>query len=381
MLGSDDFDNLTAWFVDGGLFEKILGKWELDNSRAWRTGTTPQTRKKVAVDLRNDSDSAKKISTMILQIVTSCGEKYQIDEWQYIISYNRPLPEWNVNEDKWKVKSNEEKKIDAHLHFVSEVNDYLNLITVCGVGTREACDYIILCIWQQDNGDFRFNHTKWKAFVDKIKKEQDYNALKADLDNKQRQAELQKARESALSEKRQQLQQKLKEMENFTLEDLIAHCTDDLGSIEYFQDDDVYNIFNIMNEFKIKASKILESPPDIASNLSFLQLMSATYRKTIPVDQLRISQADEDPRVELARSIITLVHDALKKQKKQLEEQIDAQSHETAPAPQPAQPDATPTPATTWWDKLRFWEKKLSHDNYHSQCRVACLLQQLDECK
>lgn len=381
MLGSDDFDNLAAWFVDGGLFGEMLRKWELDDSRAWYTKTTPQTRKQVAADLRNDSELAKKISRMVLQIVTSCGEEYQIFEWQYIISYNGPFPEWNVNEDRWKVKSNEEKKIDAHLHFVSEVNDYLNLITVCGVDTRAACAIMISCVQQHSDGTFHFNQGMLKDKVDHIQTEQKKKARQDELKNKQRQAELEQARESALSETRHQLNERLGEMKHLELEDLIDHCTDGLEVVE--GDDDVFNMFKVMNGFKQAALTLLNVPATLTSNHKFLKLIETTYRNIWHAES-RVSIPADDPRVEHANSILTLVNLALQQQRKQLEEQRDA-TPDTAPPTEPnAQPDATPRPEKTFsLIDPRTWRRRAqpSQELTSPQCRVACLLRQLDECK
>ena len=358
MLGSDDFDNLAAWFVDDGLFGEMLRKWELDDSRAWYTKTTPQTRKQVAADLRNDFDSAKKISRMVLQIVASCGEEYQaktVDEWKKDI------------------------KIDAH--FVSEVNDYLNLITVCGVDTRAACDIMISCVQQQSDGTFNFNQGILKVNMEHIQTQQKTRARQDELKNKQRQAELEQARESALSETRHQLNKRLGEMKHLALKDLIDHCTDGLEVVE--GDDDVFNMFKFMNDFKQAALTLLKVPATLTSNHQFLKLIEDTSRNIWHAES-RASIPPDDPRVEHANSILTLVNHALQQQRKQLEEQRDA-TPDTAPPTEPnAQPDATPTPrkpfsvfdASTWRRRAQPSQELTS-----PQCRVACLLQQLDECK
>ena len=167
MLRPDDLDKLAEWFVKSEYFTKQITSWPSDERYGYLNKTTAVARNRVAEDLKKDHDSAKKISKMILQMVTSSGDEYTQDDWHYIISYNGPFAPFVsiFDEDKWKVKSDDEKKIDDHLYFVREFKDYLNRITVCGVDTAAACDFIISCVWQWENGSFRFNHDKWEAFT------------------------------------------------------------------------------------------------------------------------------------------------------------------------------------------------------------------------
>ena len=190
----------------------------------------------------------------------------------------------------------------------------------------------------------------------------------------------QKARESALAEKREDLRQKLTEMQNLPLKDLIDHCTDGLEVVE---GDDVHNnMFKVMNGFK-QAALLLRQTTNLDSNYNFLQLIEVTSRNIWQAESRSGIPAD-DPRVEHANSILTLVNHALQRQRKLLELERDAQSHETAPAPQPAQPDATPMPKKPFsYIDPRTWANgaQPSQELTSPQCRVACLLQQLDECK
>ena len=187
------FDDLAAWFVDSKYFGENITKWASYDSTAWLTGTTAATRKRVEEDLTGDKESANKISKVILQLVASCGEqlqKYTFDDWQRIISYNGPFPPWN--DDRWHVKSKEEKEIDAHSHFVSEFKRCLDRITVCGVGTRAACDYIITCIRRKSDGAFGLSEDTWQKFMLRNKQEQEQKARLAELQEKERQAEKQR---------------------------------------------------------------------------------------------------------------------------------------------------------------------------------------------
>jgi hypothetical protein len=180
MLGLTDFDKLVDWFVKSGFFGEMLMKWELEDSRSWYTQTTAETRKKIATDLRNDADLAGKISRMILQIVASCGEEFEnktVVDWQRILSYKGPSKtqtqdEWE--EHRWDRKTD----VDFLVHFVSEFNDYLNRIIVCGTDTRAACDMMISCVEERSDGTFHFNQHTFRIQI-----EQKESARQVELNN------------------------------------------------------------------------------------------------------------------------------------------------------------------------------------------------------
>jgi hypothetical protein len=345
--------DFAEWFVSSGYFGNNIRIWVSGDSRA----TTAVMRQQVAADLTNDSVSAKKISKMILQIVASCGEELQkltFADWKRIIGYEGPLPKVQSHAEWEKTRYDPKTDETFRQHFVSEFKDYLNRITVCGVGTREACDFIISCIVQNSSGiftAFQFNHERWKAFVDKNKTEQEH---KAD--------ELQNDRDSALSEKREQLQLKIKEMEKLSLQDLIATCTDGLADVSGKA---VLDTLNKMKVFKQSVLELLKEPTTLESNHRFLKLLEDTYRKIS--DGVFFKDRGKDDRFELANATMTLVMNILQKQRKMLEAARDAKSRETAPATPPdakAEEKATPKPAVSWRERFNRWRHgpdKASH--------------------
>jgi hypothetical protein len=173
----------------------MLMGWELDNSRAWYTKTTPETRKQVALDLTNAADLAEKISRMILQIVASCGEEFQnktVLDWYKILSVKGPFKQQTQDEwerHRWDPHNDEY----FHKHFVSEFKDYLNRVVVSGVDTRAACDVMISCVQKCSDGTFHFYQDMFHSQIEK-----EVKARQVKL-NEQRQAEVeQQARENAL---------------------------------------------------------------------------------------------------------------------------------------------------------------------------------------
>ena len=155
-----------------GPFPEMLLEWSKDDTRAWYTKTTPETRKQKYDDIANDVKSAINLSNVILKLVAFCGEenrKKTVEQWQKIAWFSGPFPafkSWSRN-DYWDEKSENDLLAEKHLFLVSEFKDSLNRVTACGADTRAACVFMTSCIEPLSDGGTRFKHELWKEFVDK----------------------------------------------------------------------------------------------------------------------------------------------------------------------------------------------------------------------
>jgi hypothetical protein len=375
MLDEDKLKKLVEWFVYEGPFRKMLSKWSEDSSRDWYTKITVEMRQNVYRYLAQQEhvESAINLSNVVIQLVAFCGEenrKKTVEEWKKIADFNGPYAKtksWSRNSYWEDLEKSEPELLQASQAFLnSEFKDSLNRITACGANVKDACAFMTSCIDPLTDGGKRFMHGRWQRFVE---------------DNRIRQEhEKRQAAATAWAEKRREVTQKLKEMQELPLEELIEKCTDGLEFVE--GDDDTFNMFRIMNGFKI-AALLLQEKNDLDSNRRFLKLIADTSH-SIWYAQERANIPDDNLRVQLANGILTLVNNKLEEERRKLEANRDAQPRAPEPAPEPAQPDVTPAPrkpfnlfdASTWGRRARASQALPS-----AQCRVACLLKELDECR
>ena len=357
MLKDKELNELVEWFVTARYFHKILSEWSAENS------TTTSTAR-VAQYLRNDK-MAKEISIVILKDVTQHSEESwdytvqqnTLEQWKTIASYNGPprYGSYSKYQEQWNAKTPEQLLQDAHANLVYTVKKYLTDIRDCGADTRTACEKMISC-----NTGFVFSQDRWNTFVENNKKKNALEIVRLEQESKDR--KLQDV---------ENMRQKFQEMKTLPLQDLIMKCTDGLETVK--GDDPSLNIFNVMNEFKQAVLVLSKEEID-----AFSMLIQTTYRKIREV-QKQTNIPDDDLRLQLANGILSLVLDHVQQQRRILQAKAE-------PAPEPAQPDATPAapkpfsvlhPSTWGWGHRARASQALPS----AQCRVACLLKELDECR
>jgi len=373
----EELKTLVEWFVYDGPFDKMLLKWSQDASKDWYTKITVEMRQNVYRYIAQEQhvESAINLSNVVIKLVAFCGEenrKKTVEEWKKIADFNGPYAEyksWSRNSYWDELEKSEPELLQASQAFLkSEFNDCLNRITTCGANVKDACAFMTSCIEPLTDGGKRFMHGLWQGFVEQ-------NRIRQEHEKRQ-------AAATAWTEKRREVTQKLKEMQELPLEELIEKCTDGLETVE--GDDDTFNMFRVMNGFKEEAL-VLQKKNDLDSNRRFLKLIADTTT-SIWYAQQRANIPENDLRVELANGILTLVNNKLEEERRKLEANRDAQPRAPEPAPEPAQPDATPAapkpfsvlhPSTWGWGHRARASQALPS----AQCRVACLLQELDECR
>ena len=146
-------------------------------------------------------------------------------------------------------------------------------------------------------------------------------------------AEIKKLKDSVMSEARQKFQRELAEMkrgfeekhqetrdgtEEPDLMYLIENCTNGLEIRE--GDDNIHNLFEVMNDFKKAVLKILKRPTiDLDSNYDILILIRDAYSN---IDFVKRQKIEEDPRVQTAKDNLRPVEVKVLKQRKLLEAQV-----------------------------------------------------------
>jgi hypothetical protein len=210
MLSDEELNTLVEWFVYDGPFSKMLLKWSKDASRDWFTNITAEMRQKVYEDIATDVESAKKLSTVILKLVAFCGEenrKKTVEEWKKIASFNGPYAEykpWSRNSYWEDLEKSEEELLEGSQAFLkSELKDCLNRITACGADVKDACAFMTSCIEPLTDGGKRFMHGRWQGFVEQ-------NRIRQEHEKRQ-------AAATAWTEKRREVTQKLKEMQELSI--------------------------------------------------------------------------------------------------------------------------------------------------------------------
>ena len=159
-------------------------------------------------------------------------------------------------------------------------------------------------------------------------------------------------------------EKELKELPEVNLEKLIETCTEGLDVVE--GDEDGFNMWTVMTGFKQEALLLLKQPTNLETNSTFWKLIKATSENVT-----RASIAPGDDRVQLAKFRIMEVLNAIQKQRKQLQEQID-----TTPVTKAETEEKSTQKRPFSWFKPSTWrqgEAQSSHD------RIRQLLSRMQE--
>jgi hypothetical protein len=162
--------DLMRWFVCRGLFEEWLASWPGHN-------ITAAKRTKIITGLQDDDETrgellCVKFCTVFLRILCS---KFKHETWENA--------EWETN-----MRTDEAMK--------KEFYEYLDHIATCGIGpVRKACEFVISCVEQCENGRYIFNAARYNKHMKQMEEkkekfEQEFKEHTSDSARAQAQVEI-----------------------------------------------------------------------------------------------------------------------------------------------------------------------------------------------
>lgn len=362
---SEKHNEVLRWFVYGGVLDEWLNDWEKgETMNLYRR--TQVTRGLAENDREKGKLLAAQFCNVFLKIV--CSKFKDRETWT--------SQEWVIN-----MRNDTEIKKEFH--------EYLDRIAICGIDDiRGACDFVISCVDKNTDGNYIFNSDRYDTQTKERKEKrrmQDEEHTKQRLAREnaeahawaeRRMAELR--RDYPIEQYQRQKETTAQEKKEPDLEDLIATCTDGLDVVT--GDDDLFNMFRVMNGFKQEALRLLQGPINLASNHQFLKLIEDTYRNVMQAVS-RASIAEDDSRVQLAKARITQVNNALQKQRQELEQQRDATPATAAPSEAKAETEEKAT-AKRPFSLLKpwTWRRDRTEPSHEHIRQLLSRMQELNSC-